>query len=75
MAGGARMQSSLEQSKLLLSADGMSAPPMQCNIRSTRPVAMTPVRLNLSVMVQCFSLTTNQPTVLFNLVFQPSEQG
>jgi hypothetical protein len=26
-------------------------------------------------MVQCFSLTTNQPTVLFNLVFQPSEQG
>jgi hypothetical protein len=73
MAGGARMQSSLEQCKLLLSADGMSAPPMQCNIRSIRPVAMTHVRL--SVMVQCFSLTTNQPTVLFSLVFQPSEQA
>jgi hypothetical protein len=25
-------------------------------------------------MVQCFSLTTNQPTVLSTMVYQPSEQ-
>ena len=34
-----------------------------------------PVRLNVSAMVQCFSLTTNQRTILFSLTFQRSEQG
>jgi len=28
-----------------------------------------------SARKQCFSLTTNQRTVLFSLVYQPSEQG
>jgi len=32
-------------------------------------------RLNLSVMVQCFSITINQQTVLFSLTFQRNEQG
>jgi hypothetical protein len=26
-------------------------------------------------MVQCFSLTTNQPTILSTMAYQPSEQG
>jgi hypothetical protein len=30
--------------------------------------------VNLSVIVQCFSLTTNQRTVLFSLAFQRSEK-
>ena len=29
----------------------------------------------LSVMVQCFSLTINQQTILFSLAFQPNEHG
>jgi hypothetical protein len=32
------------------------------------------VRLNLSAMVQCFSLTTNQPTVLSAMAYQPIKQ-
>ena len=32
-------------------------------------------RLNLSAMVHCFSLTTNQPIVPFSLAFQPREQA
>jgi hypothetical protein len=35
---------------------------------------LRPVRLNLSAIVQCFSLTTNQPTVLSVMTYQPSEQ-
>ena len=39
------------------------------------PHNIGPVRLNLSVMVQCFSLTINQWVVLFSLAFQRGEQG
>jgi len=34
-----------------------------------------PVRLNLSAIIQYFSLTINQRTVLFSLAFQRNEQG
>jgi len=41
--------------------------------RSSSPTS--PVRLNLSAMVQCFSLTTNQPIIPFSMAFQRNEQG
>jgi hypothetical protein len=42
---------------------------------SQTSVDIQPVCLNLSAMVQCFSLTTNQPTILSTMTYQPSEQA